>query len=150
MDQWLEWKHGSLRQGCAGIVRRRVMKNLMKDYSKHSMALVFKEVTEEREARLLVDALKVVEDQIKFTNAFLVRGTNAPTLADFAVFEEIDQLVVLPSTEGPPFGSNIGEKFPNVEIWLNKIRAQPGYAEIHKALNDAAKGLEKMRQKPKL
>jgi glutathione S-transferase len=148
VDQWLEWKHGSLRQGCAGVVRRKVMKNLMKDYSKHSMAQVFVEVKEEREARQVLEALQVLEDQLKVTKAYLVQNTKEPTLADIAVFEEVEQLRMLPSNEQPPFGSNLVEKYPNVVAWQGRLRQVPNYEEVHKDLLATMKKLEQMRQKP--
>ena len=122
------------------------MKNLMKDYSQHSMALNFKEIPEEREARELMEALTMVNDQLTKTKAFLVHGTGEPTLADMAVFEEIEQLRLLPSTEPPPFGSNIGAKFPLIVDWLAKVRkAWPNADEIHKDLNASVVNLEKSR-----
>jgi len=147
VDQWLEWKHGALRQGCAGIVRRRVMKNLMKDYTKHSMAQVFVEVKEEREARQVLEALQILEDQLAKTKSYLVQGTSEPTLADLAVFEEVEQLRMLPSTEGAPFGSKLDDKFPNVVSWQGRLRQLPKYDEIHKDLIMTVKKLEQMRQK---
>jgi glutathione S-transferase len=146
VDQWLEWKHGCLRQGCAGIVRRKVMKNLMKDYSKHSMAQVFVEVKEEREARQLVEALQILENQLKSTGAYLVQGTKDATLADLAVFEEVEQLRMLPSNEAPPFGSNLQDQFPQVAEWQSRMRRIPKYDEIHKDLLATVKKLDQMRQ----
>jgi len=146
VDSWLDWKHGSLRSGCAGIVRRRVMKHLMKDYSQHSMALNFKEIPEEREARELMEALSVVDAALRKTKAFLVQDTTVPTLADMAVFEEVEQLRMLPSTEPPPFGSDIKSKFPAVHDWLARVRtAWPKAEDIHKDLNTAIANLEKGR-----
>jgi glutathione S-transferase len=147
VDQWLEWKHGSLRQGCAGIVRRKVMKNLMKDYSKHSMAQVFVEVKEEREARQLIESLQILEDQLRQTKAYIVAETKEPTLADIAIFEEVEQLNLLPSNEAPPYGSNIGSKFPHVAQWQKRMRSVPKYDEVHKDLAITQKKLDEMRQK---
>ena len=146
VDQWLDWKHGALREGCAGTVRRKVLKNLMKDYSKHSMALTFVEVKEERETRLLLHALKVLEQQLSSTKAYLVQGTNEPTLADIAVFEEVEQLRMLPRSEVPPTGSNLDQKYPSVVAWQARIRLLPHYDEIHKELTISVNKLEQARK----
>ena len=147
VDQWLEWKHGSLRQGCAGIVRRRVMKNLMKDYSKHSMAQVFVEVKEEREIRQAQEALTILENQLSLTKLYIVQGTKEPTLADLAVFEEVEQMRMLPSSAEAPLGSNFAPNFPQVDAWLKRLRQLPKFDEVHKDLTATIQKLEQMRKK---
>jgi len=146
VEQWLDWKHGSLRQGCSGIVRRRVMRHMLKDISKHSMAQAFVEIKEEREVRQLLEALDILEKQLALTNLYIVGGTQKPTLADFAVFEEVEQLRLLPQGEEPPFGSNF-VKYPNMVAWLNRLRQVPHYEIVHKDFNMAVQKLEQGRKK---
>jgi len=147
VNQWLDWKHASLRQGCAGIVRRKAMALMMKDITKHSMYLAFQEIKEEREARLLLEALEVLEAQLKKTGLFIVEATSQPTLADLAVFEEVEQLRLLPFNEEPPYGSNIQSKFPNVAAWQTRMRQVPKYEEIHNDLLHAIKAVDEIRKR---
>ena len=46
IDAWLDWKHCHLRDALAGIVRRRVMSKIMKDFSNHSMRFDLVEIPE--------------------------------------------------------------------------------------------------------
>jgi glutathione S-transferase len=148
VQQYLDWKHGSLRSGCAGIVRRRAMRFMMKDITQHSMSLNFKEIPEEREARELLESLSVVEKQLAKTKAFLVEETSKPTLADLAIFEEIYQLRLLPPNEGPPFGSNLQIGYPNILQWFDRIKKSglKGFDVVHKDLEGAVVAMEKLRQ----
>jgi len=147
VDSWLDWKHTALRPGAAGIVRRRVMSKIMKDYSKHSMRFDLKEIPESREARILVDALKIMENQLSQTE--YLTGSE-PTLADIACACEIEQLLMLPKTEPPPFGCDLASSFPKVDAWQSKMRQVTGFSNIHKSLHGACKGIEKMRAKSKI
>jgi len=132
MNQWLDWKHGSLRQGLAGTVRRRVMAKMTKDISKHSMSKVIVEVKEERELRQYVEALTVLENQLSKTKMFIVDGTKSVTLADLAIFEEVEQVRLLPADEEPPTGSNLRNKFPHIVQWQDRMRQLPFYDVVHK------------------
>lgn len=143
VDQWLDWKHGSLREGCAGVVRRQVMAKMVG--KGHSMFQTFDEVKPEREVRQLTFALQVLESQLGKTNAFIVQGTVKPTLADVAVFEEVEQLKLLPK------GGNVDKDYPKIALWQEKVRTSlPSFTEVHKDLLGAAQKLEDMRNKPKL
>ena len=143
--QWMDWKHGALRSGCAGMVRRRVMQYTIKDKTQHSMFVDFKEIPEERHMREMLEALKIVEAQLASTKAFLVPGTSKPTLADVAVFEEIEQLMLMPSKVAPPEGGDLSG-YPNIQQWLPKVRkGVPAYEEVHKDLLASAAALEKQR-----
>jgi len=101
IDQWLDWKHGGLREGCTGTLRRSFFAEMVNqlDESKTYAAKLkryLNEVPVERETRLMLEALKTVEDQLAITGLFIVQGTTQPTLADIALFEEIDALSMLP------------------------------------------------------
>jgi len=148
VDAWLDWKHTTLRVGAAGLVRRRVMAKLMKDYSKHSMSFDIKEIPESREVRILMESLKVLESQLE--NGGYVAGTSTPTLADIAIVCEIEQLEMLPKSEPPPFGSNFTTNFPNIARWQRAMHEMSGYKESHKGLAMALKGIERLRKKSKL
>ena len=149
--QWMDWKHGALRSGCSGIVRRKVMKKLLPDYSKHSMALDFVEIPESRQVREMLESLKIVEEQLSATKAFIVKGTTKPTLADIALFEEIDQLRILPAGAPPPEGRELAQNYPNIASWLQRVRAGvPGYDIIHATLNKTIDGVEQQRKAGKL
>lgn len=73
----------------AGIVRRRVMKNLMKDYSKHSMRFDLEEIPEAREARILTESLQRLEEQLQRSTC--IAGPEV-SLADIALFTEVEQV----------------------------------------------------------
>jgi glutathione S-transferase len=133
-DQWLDWKHGDLRSGCSGIVRRRWLQHVLPDLSHHSMRFSLAEVKEEREARQLVNALRVVSRQLCATGAFLVPGTAQPTLADVAVFEEVFQLGVLPRTLPPPFGSDLSGFARLVEWQASMAGHCAAFGQIHAAI----------------
>ena len=150
VHQWLDWKHGALRQGCAGVVRRRVMAKLMKDPSKHSMSLVFKEVLPVREERQVQESLSILETALSSTGAYVVSGYDKPTLADLAIFEEVEQLRLLPAGQPLPEGSDIGKSFPQVAAWQERIRKLDGYEDIHKPLHATLKKLSAMRKNSKL
>lgn len=47
------------------------MKAMMKDYSKHSMRFDFDEVKPERESRLLIKSLTMMEEQLKQSDFFI-------------------------------------------------------------------------------
>lgn len=147
IDAWLDWKHSNVRVGAAGVVRRAVFAKIMKDYSKHSMSYDIVEIPKAREERILMQSLELMEAQLGKT-AFLVSA--APSLADIALFTEVDQLRVLPADIEPPVGNLLEGKFPNVHRWLQAMRALPGFAETHKGLNGMVKGVEKMRAASKL
>mmetsp|Transcript_4774 Transcript_4774/g.5896 ORF Transcript_4774/g.5896 Transcript_4774/m.5896 type:complete len:246 (-) Transcript_4774:136-873(-) len=147
IDSWLDWKHTALRPGAAGIVRRRVMSKLMKDYSKHSMRFDLKEVPESREARILTGALDIMEQQL--SQSTFLTGEKA-TLADIACSCEIEQLLMLPNTESPPFGCDLSVKYPKLHSWQSKMRQIEGFEKTHKALHGAVKSIEKMRAKSKI
>ena len=65
------------------------MAKLMKDYSKHSLRYDLVEIPEEREVRILLSSLQVLNDQLGKTK-FLVG--NEPTIADIAIATEIEQV----------------------------------------------------------
>lgn len=149
MNQWLDWKHGGLREGFAGVVRRQVMAKMVG--KGHSMFKTFDEVKPEREVRLMLRSLEILEQQLAKAGGFLVPGTAKPTLADLAVFEEVEQLRLLPQTLPPPTGGDLTKQFPNITAWQERVRQTvPGFAEVHKELLGASKKLEEARQKPKL
>ncbi|KAH9255276.1 hypothetical protein BASA81_006716 [Batrachochytrium salamandrivorans] len=152
MNQWLDWKHAGLREGFAGVVRRQVMAKMVG--KGHSMFKTFDEVKPEREVRLMLRSLEILEQQLtKASGGFVVPGTGRPTLADLAVFEEVEQLKLLPQTLPPPMGGDLTKQFPQITAWQERVRQTvPGFAEVHKELLGASKKLEEMRQKqqPKL
>lgn len=147
VDKWLDWKHSNIRVGGAGIVRRRVMKKIMKDYSKHSMRYDLEEIPESREARILLDSLKMMDDQLKLHP--YITGQKE-TLADLALCTEIIQLEVLPSNEPPPFGNDLAKSFPALDAWLHRMKASPQFQESHKGFFQIKKVIDKMRAKSKL
>ena len=149
VDQWLDWKHGNLREGCTGMLRRMMLKKAPVDALPEKLQRTFKEVPMEREARQMMDALKILEEQLSRTKLFLVEGTKSPTLADLAVFEEVDQLCLLPAGAPPPMGSDLASAFPNVAKWIERVRDAklPGFDAIHTILN---KRREKLKSQAKL
>lgn len=151
IHQWLDWKHGALREGCAGVVRRRVMHKLMKDISHHSMSMTFKEVKEEREVRLMKQSLEVLNKALKSSGGlFIIPNTSSPTLADLAIFEEVEQLSLLPPGGGPvPDGSDLSA-YPQIVEWQARMRKVEGYEDVHKPFLGALKKLAEMRKKSAL
>jgi len=108
----------------------------------------FEEVKMERESRQMLSALALLEAQLTMTDAFIVAGTRQPTLADLAVFEEVDQLCILPPTRPPPTGSDLQSSYPSVERWLHRVRnaGLPEFDSIHKI---TLKSREKQAKKQK-
>ena len=92
-EKWELSKDGNMlwHRG-AGVVRRRVMKNLMKDYSKHSMRFDFDEIPESREARILTESLNTMNEQLK--SSLYIAGQQM-TLADVALATEVEQVRAL-------------------------------------------------------
>jgi len=151
IDQWCDWKHGDLRHGalrcggqpstkithasdagCTGMLRRLLFKDAPMLPAK--LKRTFDEVKMERESRQMLSALALLEAQLTKTGAFIVAGTTQPTLADLAVFEEVDQLCLLPPTRPPPTGSDLQASHPNVARWLDRVRnaGLPEFGSIHK------------------
>eukprot|EP00515_Schizochytrium_aggregatum_P010574 CAMPEP_0202082424 /NCGR_PEP_ID=MMETSP0964-20121228/19333_1 /ASSEMBLY_ACC=CAM_ASM_000500 /TAXON_ID=4773 /ORGANISM="Schizochytrium aggregatum, Strain ATCC28209" /LENGTH=247 /DNA_ID=CAMNT_0048650059 /DNA_START=35 /DNA_END=778 /DNA_ORIENTATION=- len=148
IDAWLDWKHNVLRPGAAGIVRRRVMRNVMKDISNHSMRFDLEEISEAREVRLLEEALRILEQRL--SECPFVAGGDKPSLADIAIASEVDQLRLLPPGAAPPDGAELSKSYPSISRWLEGMRATPGYSESHKGFHDALAGVAKLRAASKL
>jgi len=147
VDQWLDWKHGFLRAGGAGITRRRVMSKLMKDISHHSMRYDLVEIPEEREARLLLKSLTILETQLGKTR--FITNSQSPTLADLALVCEFEQLFMLAADLEPPFGCDFS-KYPLLSQWVSNMRLVDGHSTTHKDLSNAIKLVAKLRKQSKL
>lgn len=152
IDQWLDWKLTTLRPGAAAVVRRLVMKDKVKN-KEHSMFQDFEEIQPSREIRLLNQALAILEDHLKTTaNQYIVLSTSAPamadledfTLADIAVFEELEQLMLLPSNS--VYTMRHESLFPNVAAWQVRMRGVVGYIEVHQELLNLAAKFEADRK----
>ncbi|GBG28787.1 Glutathione S-transferase [Hondaea fermentalgiana] len=148
IDTWLDWKHNFLRPGACGLIRRRVMRHLLPDVSKHSMVWDLKEIPAEREERMLLDSLKVMDDQIAAGS--YIAGTNSASLADIALFTEISQLDLLPQDVSPPHGCDFSKDFPNVHAWSQRLRALEGYETIISGFTRAQPKVEALRSQGKL
>jgi len=146
IDAWMEWKHSHIRPGAAGLVRRRVMANIMKEPIRHSLIYDLREIPESREERILMDALKVLEEQLAKAD-FLI-GDNA-TLADIAIATEVDQLRLLKSNATPPAGNDLSNH-PNVKNWLNRMHSLPGFKESHNQFEKVVSKITQMHKASKL
>ena len=147
INKWLDWKHSNIRVGAAGIVRRRVMKKIMKDYSKHSMRFDLEEIPESREARILLKSLQIMDDHLARTPYF---GGEKETLADLALCTEVAQLQVLPADEPPPFGGDLSKDFPARSEWMQRMINSAYFQESHKGFFQIKSVIDKMRAKSKL
>jgi glutathione S-transferase len=147
VDAWLDWKLSNIRLGAATVVRRRVIAKMGINYSQHSMVYDLAEIPEAREARILMESLALMEQQLAST-AFIAGAE--PTLADISLAVEVSQLLLLPQSEGPPFGGALNPQFPKVHAWFAKMRQQPGYDSSHKAFGGVVAAVDKMRKAAKL
>eukprot|EP00512_Aurantiochytrium_limacinum_P003978 CAMPEP_0171505042 /NCGR_PEP_ID=MMETSP0958-20121227/11961_1 /TAXON_ID=87120 /ORGANISM="Aurantiochytrium limacinum, Strain ATCCMYA-1381" /LENGTH=225 /DNA_ID=CAMNT_0012041059 /DNA_START=32 /DNA_END=704 /DNA_ORIENTATION=- len=85
------------------------------DMSKHSARLDLEQIPMERDQRVLTSSLNIMEDQLNKTP--FIAGTNHVTLADIALFTEVDQLQMLDPKRTPPNGSDFHAAFPAISAW---------------------------------
>lgn len=129
VDKWLDWKHTYLRPGACGVVRRRILINMIKDKKSHSMFQDFEEIKASREIRLLNESLNTLQEHLS-RNQYLVGSS--PTIADVALVTELDQMRLLKANGDNEFDL---KKWSNVNSWvLRVINNVKGYKETHEGL----------------
>mmetsp|Transcript_13541 Transcript_13541/g.26114 ORF Transcript_13541/g.26114 Transcript_13541/m.26114 type:complete len:251 (-) Transcript_13541:91-843(-) len=143
IDSWLDWKHTNLRVGAAGVYRRLVLSKIS-DMSKHSARLDLEQIPMERDQRVLTSSLNIMEDQLNKTP--FIAGTNHVTLADIALFTEVDQLQMLDPKRTPPNGSDFHAAFPAISAWSERLRDYDFYQESNVGLYRALEKVTKMRE----
>lgn len=136
--QWMDWKHGKLREGFANVVRRRIFGPRVKE--PHPLAVAIREVANSKVERDLMESAALLDAHLAKTKAFLVPGTTRATLADLAVFEEVEELVLLVPNDPAPRGGDLAQ-FPHLQAWIQRVRATPKYEEVHRNFVAMAKML---------
>lgn len=119
VDQYLHWHHYGVRNFTMKIVRPSLKKV-------HGVAtpeeLAWLDQTGE-----IIDSNSAILEKV-FQGDYIA-SADAPTVADFAAYCEYDQL--------EPMGllANIGDKYPKVAAWIERMKQLPFHDEIRVTMN---------------
>ncbi|KAK1948443.1 Glutathione S-transferase T1 [Phytophthora citrophthora] len=129
INEFLHWHHTNTRLFTLNIFRPEIAKKLNKATPKDLAAL------EEKDA--------LIAKEFAFLETFLVNDyiahTDFPTIADFAVYCEIDQLELM----GFEFS-----KYPKVSAWINRMKAIEFNDEVHQQLAELVTKLDLRSYQP--
>lgn len=115
IHELMHWHHTNTRLFTLDIIRPEIAQKLKSDTPKSRAALEGKDALIAKEFSLLETFL---------VNDFMA-NTDFPTIADYTVYCEIDQLELM----GYDFA-----KYPKVTAWIARMKAQPFNDEIHEPL----------------
>ena len=103
----------------------------------------FKEISSDRETRLLDASSMLLENPLSWTisEGYQLLLGKQPTLADVALVTEVDQLRMLKNNY------EIESKWPKVFQWAERVKKDvSGYQETHEGLEKALQKVDKFRQ----
>jgi len=133
IDQYLDWHHNFLRQGCAGYLYRKNMAPLLgKTYTTEELDVFL---------QLTIRSIKQLEQWLT-TNAYLC-GSEI-SIADLSASQELFQTIFMNLDLKP---------YPKVEAWLNKImEGTQEMKEVNAPVKKMAENFHKKQasQSPKL
>ena len=108
VDRYLHWHHGTIRQGLAGYIYRKIVRPKLTGREFHP--------------ELEKEFLAIQRRSLKFINNVLgkhkyIAETEQPSIADLSCFFECMTMIL----SGFDF-----KEYPNVERWINDIKEIPG------------------------
>jgi len=132
VDSALDWHHGTLRAGCAGVVFAHVI-------AKRRGLTVPPGGAAASEGRM-VQALGQLEEFWLSHGEPFVAGPARPTIADLILSCEVQQLQLLDAAQDGTDMEAILRPYPRIRQWLGVIEAAlaPHYADIHTILRKSA------------